>query len=69
MFRNVEDYGAKRDGVSDDIFAFMIALYDGDRCGSHCGGTTAKGATVYFPPGMFGSKHQGEPGSESCFHI
>jgi glucan 1,3-beta-glucosidase len=31
----------------------MKAITDGDRCGSNCKSTSAKGALVYFPPGQY----------------
>jgi glucan 1,3-beta-glucosidase len=47
------DYGAKGDGDTDDWKAFRDAMADGDRCGSKCNGTSAKGAIVYVPEGKY----------------
>lgn len=51
VFRNVKDFGARGDGVTDDTEAVNRAISDGGRCGANCGASTVKGATVYFPPG------------------
>jgi len=53
VFRNVKDYGAVGDGKKDDTDAINKAISDGERCGENCGGSTIKGATVYFPPGTY----------------
>ncbi|KAI1872594.1 hypothetical protein JX265_005474 [Neoarthrinium moseri] len=53
VFRNVQDYGAKGDGVTDDTKAIMSAMTDGKRCGEKCNGSTTKNAIVYFPPGTY----------------
>ncbi|KAI8307653.1 Glucan 1,3-beta-glucosidase [Colletotrichum sp. SAR11_59] len=53
IFRNVMDYGAKGDGVTDDTAAINKAIKDGKRCGEACNGSTTKNAIVYFPPGMY----------------
>ncbi|KAH8648707.1 pectate lyase superfamily protein-domain-containing protein [Xylariales sp. PMI_506] len=53
VFRNVMDYGAKGDGVSDDTVAINNAITDGNRCGVNCYGSSVKGAVVYFPPGTY----------------
>jgi Pectate lyase superfamily protein len=53
VFRNVRDYGARGDGVSDDYPAIQKAITDGDRCGEHCSATSKKGAIIYFPPGRY----------------
>lgn len=53
VFRNVRDYGAKGDGVTDDTKAINKAMSDGNRCGKNCNGSTTKNAIVYFPPGTY----------------
>ncbi|KAK4203018.1 pectate lyase superfamily protein-domain-containing protein [Triangularia verruculosa] len=53
VFRNVLDYGAKGDGVTDDTKAIKLAMNDGKRCGEKCNGSTVKNAIVYFPPGTY----------------
>ncbi|KAI8211142.1 hypothetical protein K4K52_011113 [Colletotrichum sp. SAR 10_76] len=53
VFRNVLDYGAVGDGVTDDTEAINDAMMDGKRCGEKCNGSTTKNAIVYFPPGRF----------------
>jgi len=52
VFRNVRDYGAKGDGVSDDTAAIQKAINYPDRGGSKYG-TTGAPAVVYFPPGTY----------------
>ncbi|KAK1703500.1 LOW QUALITY PROTEIN: pectate lyase superfamily protein-domain-containing protein [Colletotrichum lupini] len=51
VFRNVLDYGATGNGVTDDTAAIKRAMNDGRRCGEKCNGSTVKNAIVYFPPG------------------
>ncbi|KAL5041367.1 hypothetical protein BDW71DRAFT_217894 [Aspergillus fruticulosus] len=53
VWRNVMDYGAKGDGITDDTAAINLAISDGDRCGADCGSSTIKPAFVYFPPGTY----------------
>jgi len=54
VFRNVKDYGAKGDGVSDDTVAINAAISDGDRCApGSCGSSTKTPAVVYFPAGTY----------------
>ncbi|KAK3937477.1 pectate lyase superfamily protein-domain-containing protein [Diplogelasinospora grovesii] len=53
VWRNVRDYGAKGDGVTDDTAAIQLAISDGGRCGAGCPSSTAYPATVYFPSGTY----------------
>ncbi|GIJ91455.1 hypothetical protein Asppvi_010421 [Aspergillus pseudoviridinutans] len=53
IWRNVNDYGAKGDGVADDTAAINKAIADGGRCGANCGSSTIYPAVVYFPPGTY----------------
>ncbi|KAK5994726.1 Glucan 1,3-beta-glucosidase [Cladobotryum mycophilum] len=54
VFRNVKDYGAKGDGVTDDTAAINNAMASGNRCGpDNCSSTTVTPAIIYFPPGTY----------------
>ena len=53
VFRNVLDYGATGNGVTDDTAAIKAAMNDARRCGEKCNGSTTKNAIVYFPPGTY----------------
>jgi hypothetical protein len=53
VWRNVMDYGAKGDGVTDDTAAIQLAITSGGRCGANCGSSTVYPATVYFPSGTY----------------
>ncbi|KAJ9154856.1 LysM domain-containingprotein [Pleurostoma richardsiae] len=53
VFRNVMDYGAKGDGLTDDTAAINRAITDGNRCGQACGSSTAYPAVIYFPSGTY----------------
>lgn len=53
VFRNVKDYGAKGDGVSDDTEAINRAISEGKRCGPGCTGSTKTPGLVYFPAGTY----------------
>ncbi|KAL1888751.1 hypothetical protein Sste5346_009377 [Sporothrix stenoceras] len=53
VFRNVKDYGAKGDGVTDDSDAINAAISDGNRCGQGCQSSTTTPAVVYFPAGTY----------------
>lgn len=53
IFRNVKDYGAKGDGITDDTAAISSAITAGSRCGQGCDSSTTTPALVYFPPGTY----------------
>ncbi|KAK5108854.1 hypothetical protein LTR62_007744 [Meristemomyces frigidus] len=53
IWRNVLDYGAKGDGVTDDTYAINNATADGNRCGLGCDSQTTMPAIVYFPRGTY----------------
>ncbi|KZT10683.1 glycoside hydrolase family 55 protein [Laetiporus sulphureus 93-53] len=53
VFRNVKDYGAAGDGVTDDTDAINDAISSGSRCGDGCGSSTTTPAVVFFPQGTY----------------
>lgn len=56
VFRNVLDYGAKGDGMSDDGVAIQKAIDAGNSNGTRGSGTfgsTGQPAVVFFPPGTY----------------
>ncbi|EKM82792.1 hypothetical protein AGABI1DRAFT_68739 [Agaricus bisporus var. burnettii JB137-S8] len=54
VFRNVKDFGARGDGVTDDTAAINAAISAGNRCGGGgCGSSTITPAVVYFPKGTY----------------
>ncbi|KAF5855169.1 hypothetical protein ETB97_009769 [Aspergillus alliaceus] len=60
LFRNVRDFGAVGDGVTDDtaainraVTAFSLSDQSNSRCGKDCGSTSVGGAVVYFPAGTY----------------
>ncbi|QSZ32267.1 hypothetical protein DSL72_001841 [Monilinia vaccinii-corymbosi] len=54
VFRNVKDFGAKGDGITDDTAAINKAISSGGRCGPGvCNSTTTTPAVVYFPSGTY----------------
>lgn len=53
VYRNVQSYGAKGDGTTDDTTAINAAITDGNRCGLGCDSSTVTPALVYFPPGTY----------------
>ncbi|KIY50878.1 glycoside hydrolase family 55 protein [Fistulina hepatica ATCC 64428] len=53
VFRNVKDYGAAGDGVTDDTDAINSAISSGGRCGEGCNSSTTTPAVVFFPQGTY----------------
>ncbi|KAG8529691.1 uncharacterized protein KY384_005172 [Bacidia gigantensis] len=54
VYRNVKDYGAKGDGITDDTAAIQAAMSDQTRCGpGSCQSSTVSPAVVYFPSGTY----------------
>lgn len=54
VFRNVKDFGAKGDGVTDDTAAIQRAITEGNRCTpGFCESSTNTPAVVYFPGGTY----------------
>ncbi len=55
VFRNVKDFGAKGDGVTDDTSAIQTAISSNSRCSSasDCQGSTSEPGLVYFPQGTY----------------
>ncbi|KAF4222546.1 hypothetical protein CNMCM6805_002191 [Aspergillus fumigatiaffinis] len=54
VFRNVKDYGAKGDGVTDDTAAINAAMSDGGRFSpASRDSSTTTPAIVYFPAGTY----------------
>lgn len=53
VFRNVRDFGARGDGVTDDSEAINTAISQGGRCGLGCNSSTTTPALIYFPSGTY----------------
>ncbi|KAJ5889305.1 exo-beta-1-3-glucanase [Penicillium tannophilum] len=53
VYRNVKDYGATGNGVTDDTAAINAAISDGGSCGEGCSSSTTTPAVVYFPAGTY----------------
>lgn len=54
VFRNVLDFGAKGDGMTDDTAAINAAIASGNRCNpATCQSSTTTAAVVYFPSGTY----------------
>lgn len=54
VFRNVKDFGARGDGVTDDTNAINAAISAGNRCaGGGCESSTITPAVIYFPRGTY----------------
>ncbi|KAI9642597.1 hypothetical protein NHQ30_009402 [Ciborinia camelliae] len=54
VFRNVKDFGAKGDGITDDTAAINKAISSGGRCKPGvCQSTTTTPAVIYFPAGTY----------------
>ncbi|CAF4337533.1 unnamed protein product [Rotaria sp. Silwood2] len=55
VYRNVKDFGAKGDGITDDTVAIQNAISTNNRCSSSlaCEGSTSEPGLVYFPYGTY----------------
>ncbi|KAG8886521.1 hypothetical protein FRB97_003032 [Tulasnella sp. 331] len=53
IYRNVKNFGAKGDGVTDDTAAINAAISSGGRCGEGCASSTLSPAVVFFPSGTY----------------
>ncbi|EON64230.1 hypothetical protein W97_03460 [Coniosporium apollinis CBS 100218] len=53
LFRNVRDFGAMGDGITDDTDALNLAVLYGNRCGNTCESSTVQPGLIYFPPGTY----------------
>jgi glucan 1,3-beta-glucosidase len=55
VYRNVKDFGAKGDGVTDDTAAINNAISSGGRCGDFCPNqsSTTSPAIIFFPAGTY----------------
>jgi hypothetical protein len=53
VYRNVKDFGAKGDGITDDTDAINVAINSGNRCGQGCDSSTVVPALVFFPAGTY----------------
>ncbi|EJU01871.1 glycoside hydrolase family 55 protein [Dacryopinax primogenitus] len=53
VYRNVKDFGAQGDGVTDDTAAINAAIAYGNRCGYGCQSSTTSPALVFFPSGTY----------------
>ncbi|KAJ6261479.1 Glucan 1,3-beta-glucosidase [Drechslerella dactyloides] len=53
VFRNVKEFGAKGDGVTDDSDAINAAIQAGTRCMKGCDSSTTQPGLIYFPSGTY----------------
>lgn len=53
VFRDVTDFGAVGDGVTDDAEAINNAISHGGNCGDGCLSSSIKPTLIYFPPGTY----------------
>ncbi|KAL1310715.1 hypothetical protein AAFC00_000972 [Neodothiora populina] len=53
IFRNVKDYGAMGDGITDDTDAINNATFDGRNCIYPCDSSSTTPAILYFPSGTY----------------
>jgi glucan 1,3-beta-glucosidase len=53
IWRNVKDFGAKGDGVTDDSAAINAANALGNRCGLGCDSRLSESVIVYIPAGTY----------------
>lgn len=53
VYRDVTDFGAVGDGVTDDTEAINNAISHGGNCGDNCLSSSIKPTLIYFPPGTY----------------